>query len=81
MENKFFEAFFLLFNFHVIKGQKVRSKAAIYEFCFDGSQLFSVNEFEGLPPNIVKYDRLFIIIFIKILETKDPYVSEVNEEI
>ena len=34
VENEVFEAFGFLFNFHVVEGQKVRSKIVIFEIYF-----------------------------------------------
>ena len=53
VENEVFEAFGFLFDFNVVKGRKVRSRVVIFEVCFDVSQLFGVDEFEGLFPNVV----------------------------
>ena len=36
-----------------------------------------MDEFEGISPNVVKYNRFSLPI--TIYETKDPHVSEVNE--
>ena len=79
VENKVFEAFGFLLDFHIIEGREVRSKIIIREVCFEVSQLFSVDEFEGLSPNVVKCNRLYIQVFILIFETKDPHFLEVNE--
>ena len=54
VENEVFEALGLLLNFHVVKGGELRSRMIILEICFEVSQLFSVDEFEGLSPNVVK---------------------------
>ena len=55
VENEVFVSFsFLPLNLHLVKGQKVRSKAVVAEVCFGVSQLFSVDEFEGLSPNLVE---------------------------
>ena len=81
VENKVFEAFGFLLDFHIIEGREVRSKIIIREVCFEVSQLFSVDEFEGLSPNVVKCNRLYIQVFILIFETKDPHFSDVNEVI
>ena len=43
------------------------------------SQLFCVDEFECLSPNVVKCSILCFEIYIHIFETKDPHLSEVNE--
>ena len=67
------------FDFNVVKGEKVRSRIVIIEVCFEVSQLFSVDEFEGLSPNVVKCNQLCFYIFIRILDTKGPHLSEVNE--
>ena len=79
VENEVFEAFGFLLDFHVVKGQKVRGRIVILEVCFKVSQLFGVNEFECLSPNVVKCSILCFEIYIHIFETKDPHVSEVNE--
>ena len=80
VENEVFECFcIVIINFHVVKGTEVGNKIVVYELCFGVSQLFCVDQFEGLSPNVVNCDRLYFLIFIVILETKDPYLSEVNE--
>ena len=58
----------------------MRSRIVISEKCFTMSQIFSVDEFEGLSPNVVKCNILCSPILIMIFETKDPHLSEVNEE-
>ena len=74
-----FEAFGFLFNLHVVKGREVRGIIVISEFYFGMSQLFIVDEFESLSPNVEEFSILYFFIFIVKLETKDPYLSEVNE--
>ena len=55
VENEVFVSFsFLPLNLHLVKGQKVRSRIVISEFCFEVSQFFCVDEFEGLSPNLVE---------------------------
>ena len=80
VENEVFEEFsFLLnLNFNMIKGREVRSRIVIFEVCLGVIQLFGVDEFEILSPNIVKC-RPYFIIFILIIDKKDPYFSEVKE--
>ena len=70
---------FFLFDLHVVKGRKVRSKMVISEVCFEMSQLFGVNELLSLFPNVVKCSRFCLPIFILKMATKDPHFSEVNE--
>ena len=57
----------------------MRSRIVIYEVCFEVSQLFSVDQFEGLSPNVVKCSILCFVIFIFIFNPKGPHLSEVNE--
>ena len=79
VENEVFVSFsFLLLNLHLVKGQKVRSRIVISEVCLQVSQLFCVDQFESLSPYIVNC-RPYFIIFIFIIDTKDPYFSEVKE--
>ena len=54
VENEVFVILGFLLNLNVIKGREVRGKMVIYEVCFQVSQLFSMDEFEGLSPNVVK---------------------------
>ena len=54
VENEVFEAFGFLLDFSVVKGREVRSRIVISEVCFRVSQLFNVDEFEGLSVNIVE---------------------------
>ena len=58
VENEVFEAFGFLFDLHIVEGREVRSRIVISEACFGVSQLFSVDDFEGLSPNVVKCNRL-----------------------
>ena len=39
-----------------------------------------MDEFEGLSPNVVECSILCFVVFTIIIETKDPHLSEVNEE-
>ena len=81
VEDEVFECFcIVIINFYVVKWREVRSIVIIFEVCFDVSQLFCVDEFEGLSPNVVKCNQLCFYIFIRILDTKGPHLSEVNEE-
>ena len=48
------------------------------EFCFEVSQLFSVDEFEGLSPYVVECSVLFFVFF-SCIDKKDPHFSKVNE--
>ena len=79
VKDEVFEVSGFLFNFHVVKRGEVRSRIVISEVCLGASQLFGVDEFEGLSPNVVKCSILCFEIYIHISETKDPHVSEVNE--
>ena len=54
VENEVFEVICFLFDFHVVKGQKVRGIIVIAEECFPMSQFFGVDEFESLFPNLVE---------------------------
>ena len=54
VENEVFEEYGFFLNLNVIKGREVRSRIVIFEVCFEVSQLFCVDEFEGLSPNLVK---------------------------
>ena len=80
VEDEVFEAFGLALNFHMIKGRKVRSREVISEECFGVNQIFGVNELLGSPPNVVNGNKLCFVIFILILESKDPHFSDINEE-
>ena len=53
MENEVFERFGVLLDFHIVEGREVRSRIVIAEGCFGVSQLFGVDEFEGLFSNVV----------------------------
>ena len=53
VQNEVFEAFGLFLDFNAVKGREVRSRIVILEVCFEVSQLFSVDEFAGLSPNVV----------------------------
>ena len=53
VENEVFERFGVLLDFHIVEGREVRSRIVIAEGCFGVSQLFGVDEFEGLFPNVV----------------------------
>ena len=79
VENEVFEAFGFLLNFNVAEGRKVRSRTVIFEVCFGVSQLFSVDEFDGLSPNVVKCCKLCFVFLILIYNPKDPHLSKVNE--
>ena len=79
MENEVFEEFGFFFNFHVVKGREVSRKAVNSEVGLQVSQLFCVDEFEGLSPNVVKRSILCFVFFIFIVETKNPHFSEINE--
>ena len=79
VENEVFEVICFLFDFHVVKGQKVRGIIVISEVCFGVSQLFSVDEFDGLSPNVVKCCKLCFVFLILIFNPKDPHFSEVNK--
>ena len=79
VKNKVFKKFGFHLNFHIIEGERMRSKIVISEGLFQMCQLFGVNELKSLYPNIVKYNRLCFPTFICILKTKDPHVSDVNE--
>ena len=48
-----FEAFGFRLNFHIVKARGVRSRMVLAELWFRVSQLFGVDEFEGLSPNVV----------------------------
>ena len=78
MESEVFNLFGFLFNFHVVKGQKVRGRIVIAEMRLRMIQLLRVDEFEGFFPNIVKCNILCSPIFILVLDTKDPHFSEVK---
>ena len=79
MQNEVFKVFVFFLDFHMVKGRKVRSRIVIAEGCFRLCHFFYMNEFEGLSPNVVEYNKLCIPIFIFIFKTKDPYISEINE--
>ena len=79
VDNKGFEAFGFFLDVHVVKEREVRSRMVISEFWLRMIQLFCVDEFESLSPNIMKCNRLCFVIFILIFETKCQHLSEVNE--
>ena len=54
VENEVFERFGFFLDFQMVNGREVRSKIVISETYFNGSQLFSVDEFEGLSSNVAK---------------------------
>ena len=79
VENEVFVSFsFLPLNLHLVKGQKVRSKAVVVEGCLGVSRIFGVDELLSLFPNVVHWSIHCVPIFILILQTKNPHVSEVN---
>ena len=54
VENEVFECFcIVIINFHLLKGKEMRSRMVISEFWLRMIQLFCVDEFEGLSPNVV----------------------------
>ena len=79
VKNEIFEVFGFLLDFNVVKGKEFRSRIVIDEGCFVVSQLFCVDQFDGLSPNVVNCGRTYFVIFIVKLDAKGPYFSEVNE--
>ena len=79
VENEVFEMLGLLFDLHVVEGQRVRSTIVISEVCFRVSQLFGVNELKILSPHVVKCNKICFVDSILILKAKDPHISEVND--
>ena len=53
VKHEVFVIFTFFFDLNVVKGQKVRSKIIIPELCLQVSQLFCVDEFEGLFSNVI----------------------------
>ena len=78
MQNKVFELFDFHLDFHVIEGHRV-SRTVIFEVYFKIIQLLYVDEFEGLPPNVVNRTIICVVVLIFILNAKNPYLSEVDE--
>ena len=79
VEDEVFEAFGLFLDFNVVKGRKVRSRIVLAELWFQVSQLLGVDQLMVLSPNVVKCSILCFVLFIIIIDTKDPHLSEVNE--